>query len=213
MLRYAITNLTEAVPGPGPEAAKARRRRWLQDLRRWTDEGIDFVQLREKDMAATEAAELLRCARQGFDGMDAGAGAKRPRLLLNGSPAMAQAAGADGVHLPSKAAASGLAGARTLARQAEGTSWFVSVSCHTLEEVVAARSGAADLILFGPVFGKTIKGQMVTPGTGLELLRAACMAAGDVAVLALGGVTEERAVLCREQGAAGVAAIRLFAGP
>ena len=43
-----------------------------------------------------------------------------------------------------------------------------------------------------------------------EVLRRACAAAGQVKVLALGGVTLENAQLCIDAGAAGIAGIRLF---
>ena len=87
---------------------------------------------------------------------------------------------------------------------------WVSVSCHTLEEVRRAVAAGADAVLFGPVFGKTVGGVEVVAGTGLEALRLACDAAGEVPVFALGGVTAARAHACEGAGAAGLAAIRMF---
>jgi thiamine-phosphate pyrophosphorylase len=51
---------------------------------------------------------------------------------------------------------------------------------------------------------------LITGGMGVEMLREACGSAGDIPVLALGGVTEENAGLCVQAGAVGVAGIRLF---
>jgi thiamine-phosphate pyrophosphorylase len=85
---------------------------------------------------------------------------------------------------------------------------IVSVSCHTLDDV--RRSLDADFLLFSPVFEKSVAGEHVTEGTGLELLREACLAAGRVPVLALGGITAENTNTCLEAGAAGIAGIRLF---
>jgi thiamine-phosphate pyrophosphorylase len=42
------------------------------------------------------------------------------------------------------------------------------------------------------------------------MLRVACAAAGDIPVLALGGVTEGNVGACVAAGAAGVAGIRMF---
>jgi thiamine-phosphate pyrophosphorylase len=86
----------------------------------------------------------------------------------------------------------------------------VSVSCHTLEEVDRARDGGADLILFGPVFGKTADGEIAVPGVGIEALREACVRAGETPVLALGGITDLNSATTIAAGAKGIAAIRLF---
>jgi thiamine-phosphate pyrophosphorylase len=86
----------------------------------------------------------------------------------------------------------------------------VSKSCHSIEEVQRACADKIDLILFGPVFEKRVDGELAAEGVGLELLRKACEAAGDVPVLALGGVTAGNANLCLEEGAQGIASIRLF---
>ncbi len=48
-------------------------------------------------------------------------------------------------------------------------------------------------------------------GMGLEALQAACVMAGEVPVLALGGVTQQLVEECVQAGAKGVAGIRLFA--
>jgi thiamine monophosphate synthase len=41
-------------------------------------------------------------------------------------------------------------------------------------------------------------------------LHRACVAAKTTPVLALGGITEENTIACMQEGAAGIAAIRLF---
>jgi thiamine-phosphate pyrophosphorylase len=88
---------------------------------------------------------------------------------------------------------------------------LTSVSCHTLDEVSRAHTLGADLILFGPVFEKRVANLHITDGSGLDLLHRACRAANGTPVLALGGITHENTPACLAAGAAGIAAIRLFA--
>ena len=74
-----------------------------------------------------------------------------------------------------------------------------------------AAEAEVDLILFGPVFEKSVAGHRVHQGQGLELLNRASLQAGPVPLLALGGVTNANTAACLAAGAAGIAAIRLFA--
>jgi len=85
----------------------------------------------------------------------------------------------------------------------------VSRACHSVEEVRAARD--ASLIVFAPVFEK-VDSADGREGVGLSVLAQACRSAGEVPVIALGGVTPENAADCIAAGAAGVAGIRLFLG-
>ncbi len=174
----------------------------------WARQNIDYIQLREKDLSAAELEQLacaitaaIRSARS------------QTRLLINSRADVALASGADGVHLTAAPGRSTPAQVRTLFAAAGRPAPIVSISCHTLDEVTRARNAQADLILFGPVFGKTLASGEVTPATGLEALRAACQAAGETTVLALGGVTESNIQSCLEAGAKGIAAIRFFTGP
>lgn len=172
--------------------------------RRWAEEGLEFVQLREKQMGVEELVRLAAEMRTALG--ERGGGTK---LLVNGPAEVAVAAGADGVHLASGRIAE--AGAVRKAFQAAGLGRaVVGASCHTMEEVRLAVAGGVDLILFGPVFEKRVGGEVVVEGIGLERLREACAAAGAVPVLGLGGVTWENAGACVGVGAAGVAGIRLF---
>jgi thiamine-phosphate pyrophosphorylase len=202
MLRYAITDRAR-LPGAEPD----RQAGLLRQAARWAADGLDIVQLREKDLPSGVLADLAR-------GMLAVLRAHHPapRLLLNSRADVAVAAGADGVHLTAAAGELTPVQVRTLYAAAALPEPTVSVSCHTLAEVAAARKSGATLILFGPVFEKRVGGQLVADGTGLDRLRAACAAAGPTPVLALGGVTWANAEACGDAGAAGIAAIRLFQG-
>lgn len=123
-------------------------------------------------------------------------------VLVNDRCDVALAAGAAGVHLPE----SGLPVAA--ARRLLGAGRLVGRSVHSLEAARAAQAEGADYVLWGPVFATpTHPGR---PPLGLEALRRLC-AAVNLPVLAVGGVTGERARECREAGAAGFAGIREFA--
>ncbi len=195
MQRYAITDrsLFQDAPG-GWEQALVRQ------AEQWAGGGVEWVQLREKSSPPEEIARLAGRLREALQG-----GTPATRLLINGlHPLQARELGADGVHLPGGAPLATLEQARV--------SGFVSVSCHSLDEVARARAGRASAILWAPVFGKVVAGEEVLAGTGLERLGEACALAGEVPVFALGGVTPENAACCIDAGAAGVAGIRLFAG-
>jgi len=191
---------------------------------RWADAGLDFLQIREKDLAESELLQLSARIVQAV--RDA---ASPTRVLINGSPASACAialqSGADGVHLPGGLNPEQLAGAVAQIRQGwkphlrskDGPT--ISASCHTVADVRAARAAGATLALFAPVFEKVLPGSLALTGHGLASLAAACAAARqlgprpELPVLALGGVTLQNAAECVAAGASGVAAIRLFLDP
>ncbi len=209
--RCQLYYITDRTAFPGDEAN--RRRRLLAKIAEGARAGVDYIQLREKDLStrdleslAGEAAETMRRA-----ALEAGASKRKTRLLINSRTDIALAVGADGVHLRSddisvpeaRAVASNF-----FARSShiESRAFLVGVSCHTPDEVRRAESDSADFAVFAPVFEK--KDAPQTPATGLEILREACW--GRLPVLALGGITLENARACLDAGAAGIAAIRLF---
>ncbi len=169
----------------------------------WARGGVDFVQIREKDLADADLSALAAALADAV--REAGRGT---RVLLNGAAEMAAATGCDGVHLTAGLPDTAIADARTAMRR--GTASVISVSCHSAAEVERARERGADLVLFAPVFEKQA-GAKTLPGQGLEALADACRVAGPMPVFALGGVTAENAQDCVDAGAAGIAAIRLFA--
>ena len=172
----------------------SRRERLLAKITEAANCGVDFIQLREKEMDIRElerlAADCVRTVRQA---------SSRIRLLINSRIDVAIAVGADGVHIPSGDIFPDVA--KRLLPQA----CTVAASCHSVEEVSAA-VGHVDFVVFGPVFGK--KDSPQSNATGLDGLREACRL--NIPVLALGGVTLENAAACLQAGAAGIAAIRLF---
>jgi thiamine-phosphate pyrophosphorylase len=154
--------------------------------------GIDTIQLREKDLADRELSGLAAAIAEAL----AGTGA---RLLVNGRPDVAVAAGAAGVQIPEE----GLPVA-DVKRAFPGLA--VGASCHSLEAARRAAEDGADFVLLGPVFATPGKEERTL---GLDVL-AAVAAAIRVPVHAIGGVTPSRVPSLREAGAQGGAAIRPF---
>jgi thiamine-phosphate pyrophosphorylase len=200
MLRYAITSRA-LYPGNELEQQAAL----LREASRWVAEGIDIIQLREKDLPGADIAALARKILQTI-----AAKASPTIVLINSRPDIALATGAHGVHLTAHPNELTIAQVRSLYDSASRTAPIITVSCHSLEEVHRARVDRADAILFAPVFEKIIAGETITPGQGIDRLRAACLAASPIPVYALGGVTLEKAAACLDAGAAGIAGIRLF---
>lgn len=189
-----------------------RRHALLEKIAEAARAGVDYIQLREKDLSTRELEMLAKdaqCAiREAFSQRTENR-ELRTRLLINSRTDIALAAEADGVHLRSEDVSPAevrrvwaLCSAGAPAREKP----CIAVSCHSQGEVERAQSLGADFVVFAPVFEKNN-----APGvqaTGLVTLREACRA--KIPVLALGGITLENAASCRQAGAAGVAGIRLF---
>lgn len=202
-LLYYITDRT-AFPGDEP----ARRQQLLKKVAEAARAGVDYIQLREKDLSAREleslAREAVRVVRE--------AGKQTPAaptaLLINSRTDVALAVSAPGVHLrsndisPHDVRQIWNRGAGALARETA----IIGVSCHTPAEVAHAAANGASFAVFAPVFEK--KDTPEVRPVGLTQLTEACRA--DIPVLALGGITLQNAKSCLEAGASGIAAIRLF---
>lgn len=177
---YAILD-TEATRGRSPEEA----------LRALLDGGAAIIQLRAKSLAPREFLELARLARAETRTRDC-------RLIVNDRVDIALACDADGVHLGQDdlplAAGRKIMGTR-----------IVGVSTHDVAQAREAERGGADYIGFGPMFGTTTKDTGYT-ARGIEMLgeiRAAVM----LPIVAIGGITEEKAPEVWRAGADSVAII------
>ena len=200
MFRYTITSRA-LYPGGEQEKQAAL----VRQASRWAADGINLIQLREKDLPASAIAALARKILEAIASVTSST-----RLLINSCADIAVATGAHGVHLTAAPDELTPAQVRDLYAAAHLAAPIITVSCHTLEEVKRAHANKVDAILFAPVFEKIIAGQMITPGQGLDKLRTACVAAAPVPVYALGGVTLQNARSCIDTGASGIAGIRLF---
>jgi thiamine-phosphate pyrophosphorylase len=181
----AIIRCVEAVAGELPSG-------WLS------------VQLRDKQRALVSLrvfASRLRLVTRAVGAM----------LVINGDPRLARDVGADGVHLGRDA------GTVKEARDLLGPRAWVSVSAHSDAAVRRGAAEGADGVLVSPVFPSRPPSVLAPSkeGRGLDALRSAKdVAAGRIAVYALGGVDADNARACVEAGADGVAVVRaLLASP
>jgi thiamine-phosphate pyrophosphorylase len=156
--------------------------------------GLDLVQVREKDLSGRALLALVR-------EVVAAAAGTATRVLVNGRPDVARAAGAHGVQLPAD-------GLPVAAVRAAFPELLVGASCHSAADARAAAAEGASFVVVGPVFA--------TPGKesralGADALSAIVLAAG-VPVFAIGGIDGATSAAARTAGARGVAAIRPFLG-
>lgn len=184
MIRYAITN--RALLGGSLD-------RLLASIEQNDRDGVDYIQIREKDLDAGPLSALVS---------EAVALCRRSKILVNTRADLAIACGAAGVHLASHAPAP------AVWRRIAPPGFLIGVSCHSVEEVVQAENEGADSVLFAPIFAPLSKPPERAP-QGLDRLSEAASRV-RIPVYALGGITKENAPLCIAAGAAGVAGITLF---
>jgi len=194
MLLYYITD-RKAFPGTDAEQHATLLRRITEASRA----GVDYIQLREKDLDPTDlellARETLHVIREST---------AATKLLINGAIEVALAVGADGVHLPSNSLSVPVI--RDQWWQQAQQAPMIAVSTHSIGDVAQADANGASFAVLAPIFEKVATG---ASGIGLEVLADAC-ASSRIPVLALGGVTLGNARLCLEAGASGIAGIRIF---
>jgi len=158
--------------------------------------GVHLIQIREHGL---DDRDLLAVTRQCIDAIRD----SRARILVNDRLDVALAAGAHGVHLRNDSFPA------TRARAVAAPGFLIGRSVHNVEDAKRASAGdAVDYLVFGTVFATTSK-----PGrhpAGVAML-ADVVRATTVPVLAVGGVTGKNASQVAQTGAAGIAAISLFA--
>jgi thiamine-phosphate pyrophosphorylase len=155
-----------------------------------------MLQIRERDLTARDLFSISEATVQRARSTDV-------RVLVNDRADIAQCAGA-GVHLTTRSLDA------EVVRRAFGPEMIIGASTHNVEEVMDAEDGGADFVVFGPVF-ETASKLRYGPPVGVAALRTASRRAG-IPVLALGGITLLNVRQALEAGAAGIAAISLFAG-
>jgi thiamine-phosphate pyrophosphorylase len=152
--------------------------------------GVELIQYRNKTASSRQFFEISRQL----------SSPRGVRLIVNDRPDIALLAGAGGVHV----------GQEDLsveeARAICGSDRWVGVSTHTLEQLASADRTSADYIAFGPIF-QTVTKKNPDPIVGTEMLRKARQMTKKPLV-AIGGITLERAAEVYRAGADSLAVIR-----
>lgn len=148
----------------------------VEQVRKLIAGGATFVQLRDKRSSPREFyKQAVECVRIAHD--------QNVQIIINDRVDIALAAKADGVHLgqddipPEKA------------RILLGATAIIGFSTHSGEQVKLAASLPIDYIAIGPIFATSTK-QNSDPRVGLDGLRDLKAAAGNLPVVAIGGINE-----------------------
>ncbi|MBI4282557.1 MAG: thiamine phosphate synthase [Chloroflexi bacterium] len=152
--------------------------------------GVDMVQLREKDLPASELLELALKLRSITRG--------KALLVINDRLDVALAAGADGLHLPQDSLSV------QDARRVVPSHLLVGKSVHDLTSTSLAAKEGADYLVLGTIFPTSSH-----PGAhtgGLNLISTVTRQV-DAPVLAIGGVNSSNVASVVGAGAKGVAVI------
>jgi len=155
--------------------------------------GVELIQYRAKTASSRQFFEISRK-------LSSVLGRRGVRIIVNDRPDIALLAGAGGVHVGQDDLS--VEDARAIC----GPDRWVGVSTHTLEQLSAADRTSADYIAFGPIFPTATK-KNPDPVVGTELLRKARQMTKKPLV-AIGGITLERAAEVYRAGADSLAVIR-----
>jgi thiamine-phosphate pyrophosphorylase len=188
---YAILDIdTLAARGLEPAAVAAA----------WLDAGLRLIQIRAKGWTLGPTLDLA-------GRLVALAAPYDARIVVNDRADVARLSGAAGVHLGQGDLAPGDA------RAIVGPHAIVGVSTHNAEQVERALEAPVSYVAIGPVFVTGSKAQP-DPVVGLEGVSAAARLAvrAGVPLVAIGGITLERAADVFAAGAASVAVISDLVG-
>ena len=164
-----------------------------EQVRRLAKGGAILIQLRDKTSGARDFLESAKAAI--IAARECGV-----KLIINDRADIAAAAGADGLHL-------GQADLPVAAaRQLLGLKAIIGLSTHSLSQAEAAVRQGIDYLAFGPVFSTGTKDD-TAPEVGLDGLKAVRSKIGQFPLVAIGGITIDRALEVLQAGASSVAVI------
>lgn len=166
-----------------------------EQVKQLIDGGAELIQLREK---VAEPREFYRDSLQAVTI----AHASGVKVIINDRVDIALAVGADGVHLGQEDIPP------DAARELLGESAIIGFSTHSERQAIASAGFPVDYIAIGPVFATTTK-QNPDALVGVEGVKSVVAVAGDMPIVAIGGITLENA---EDVVGAGVVAIAVISG-
>lgn len=166
----------------------------LEQVTKMAVGGASLIQLREKH---TSARQFFDSARKALDF----AQANGVRLIINDRVDIAMALNADGVHL-GQHDLSPVHARRLLSEES-----IIGYSTHSLSQVAEAVKLPIDYLAFGPIFPTSSK-EDPDPVVGLKLLAEAKDIAGNLPLIAIGGIDETNLAAVLAAGADSAAVIR-----
>ena len=157
--------------------------------------GIPLIQIREKQLSTKNlcllAEKVVEIAARTMT-----------KVMINDRADIAAGVGADGVQLTEESLPVPVI-------RSSFPDLIVGSSTHSADSVAAAVKAGADFAVFGPVYA--------TPGKdypqGVKALADACEAAGEMPVIAIGGIDDSNYREVTAAGASGFAAIRFLNDP
>lgn len=166
---------------------------FLTQIHRLCEQGYSLIQLRAKQLAPLAYQQLAKRAQRICHEYSC-------RLLLNGPPDWVPAAQADGVHLSSSRL-------NTLSARPLSRDYWVSASCHNLDELKQAMAIDVDFVVLSPV--QTTPSHPNASPLGWAAFQQLIQEV-DIPVFALGGLGKAQLSTAWEHGAQGIAGIREF---
>jgi thiamine-phosphate pyrophosphorylase len=203
-----VCYVTDRKALPAGKTASALLNKILLDtIRAAAAAGVDWVQIREKDLSTRELFGLVREVVVLASARPEAIHPRSIKVIVNDRLDVALAAGAAGVHLGHASAP-----AREVVRWCRAgnapADFLIGVSCHSLEGAQEAESAGASYTYFGPIYETPSKIPFGKPHGVEELAQVA--KAVRIPVIAIGGINESNAPECIRAGAAGIAAIRMI---
>jgi thiamine-phosphate pyrophosphorylase len=170
----------------------AKGRTTLDIVRAAVRGGVTCVQLREKTCSTREFIAEALAIRDFLN-------ARGIALIINDRVDIAQAVGADGVHLGQSDIP------LDIARSLVGASMLVGISVESLDEAVQAEAGGADYLGISPIYPTPTKTDTAPP-LGLQGLRAIRRAV-NLPLVGIGGLNQQNAAPVIRHGADGIAVV------
>ncbi len=185
--RPIVALVTDRNLAGGPEAL-------VDAVAQAVDNGVNLVQMREKDLPDAVQLALAQRIREVTNG--------KALLFVNDSVSIAEASGADGVQLTENSRS--IAAARSRAARP----LLIGRSVHGVDAAREAAAQGADLLVVGTVYDSPTHPGQPPAGVGL----VGWCAQPGVPVIGIGGITAENAGAVMQAGASGVAIISAILG-